>query len=289
MGLFDFLKKKPADAPTAATRGPALPPLPHATAADLGPAMEAGDYAKAAVAFMQQPDAGTQVGIACAALLLAYADRFDDAIAKLRQTQAPAVDVIVSGEQARWARWRDPAAAGKLGLLAPTASAPMYAGLAVALLHRDPALAAKVFSDFAPSVRPVGGQVTLRNGTARPFNDLRDYDDGIGQMFELFVGNGVTYAPMELVRRLELKAPSQFIEQLAFRATLTTRTGEVINGFMPLLYPCSTTAASAMIRVGRETTFDHIGSACRALGQRDFKLDGGIMMGMQNIAAIDFA
>ena len=197
--------------------------------------------------------------------------------------------MIVSGEQARWARWRDPAAAGKLELLAPTATAPMYAGLAVALLHRDQALAARVFSDFAPAVRPVAGQVTLRNGTVRPFRDLRDYDDGIGQMFELFVGNGVTYAPMELVRRLELKAPSQFIEQLAFRATLTTRTGKVINGFMPLLYPCSTTASSATIRVGRETTFDHIGSACRALGQRDFKLDGGIMMGMQNIAAIDFA
>jgi protein involved in temperature-dependent protein secretion len=292
MGLFDFLKKKPAAAPTAAPaapRGPAVPPLPQASAADLVPAMEAGDYAKAAVAFMQQSDAGTQIGIACAALLLAYADRFDEAIAKLRQTKAPAVDTIVSGEQARWARWRDPAAAGRLGLLAPSASAPMYAGLAVALLHRDEALAAKVLADFAQAARPVAGQVTLRNGTVRPFTDLRDYDDGIGQMFELFIGNGVTYAPMELVRRLELKAPSQFIEQLAFRATLTTRTGEVIHGFMPLLYACSTTAGDATIRVGRTTTFDYVGRACRAIGQRDFKLNGGVMMGMQNIAAIDFA
>lgn len=292
MGLFDFLKKKPADVPSAAPAAaarPALPPLPNATAADLEPAMDAGDYARAAVAFMQQPDAGTQTGIACAALLLAYADRFDEAIAKLRQTKAPAVDVIVSGEQARWARWRDPAAAGRLGLIAPTASAPMYAGLAVALLHRDEALATKVFADFAQTVRPVAGQITLRNGSARPFTDLRDYDDGIGQMFELFVGNGVTYAPMELVRRLELKAPSQFIEQLAFRATLTTKTGEVIHGFMPLLYPCSTTAADPTIRVGRQTAFDYVGRACRGIGQRDFKIDGGTMMGMQNIAAIDFA
>ncbi len=292
MGLFDFLKKKPAAAPTAAptaTPGPALPPLPQATAAELGPAMDAGDYARAAVAFMQQPDAGTQIGIACTALLLAYADRFDEALARLRQTKAPAVDMIVSGEHARWARWRDPAAAGRLGLLAPTASAPMYAGLAVALLHRDEALAAKVFADFAQAVRPVAGQITLRNGGVRPFSDLRDYDDGIGQMFELFIGNGVTYAPMELVRRIELKAPGQFIEQLAYRATLTTRTGEVIHGFMPLLYACSTTSGHATVRIGRETMFDYVGKACRGLGQRDFKIDGGTMMGMQNVAAIDFA
>ncbi len=289
MGLFDFLKKKPADAPSAPPTSRALPPLPQATAADLEPAMDAGDYARAAVAFMQQRDAGTPSGIACTALLLAYAERFDDALTRLRSTQAPAVDVIVSGEQARWQRWRDPAAAGRLGLLAPTASAPMYAGLAVALLHRDEALATKMFADFAQVVRPVAGQITLRNGGARPFSDLRDYDDGIGQMLELFVGNGVTYAPMELVRRLELKAPSQFIEQLAYRATVTTRTGEVIHGFMPLLYACSTTATDPMIRIGRQTSFDYVGRACRGLGQRDFKLDGGTMMGMQNVAAIDFA
>lgn len=81
MGLFDFLKKKPAAGPSAtpaAATGRALPPLPQATAADLGPAIDAGDYARAAVAFMQQPDAGTQIGIACPALLLAYADRFDE-------------------------------------------------------------------------------------------------------------------------------------------------------------------------------------------------------------------
>jgi len=288
MGLFDFLKKKPAAAP-AAPPAPALPPLPQATAADLEPAMNAGDYAKAAAAFMQQPDSGTQGGVACTALLLAYAERFDDAYARLKTIEAPAIDVIVSGEQARLARWRDPVAAGKLSLIAPTASAPMYAGLAVALHHRDAVLAAKVQADFASVVRPVAGQITLRNGTVKPFTDLRDYDDGIGQMFELFVGNGVTYAPMELVKHIEIKAPSQFIEQLAFRVVVTTKTGEVINGFMPLLYAGSTTAGAPTIRVGRETKFDHIGSACRALGQRDFKVNGGIMMGMQNIAAVDFA
>lgn len=289
MGLFDFLKKPAAAPSAAAATRPALPPLPQATAADLGPAMDAGDYARAAAAFMQQADAGTPTGIACTALLLAYADRFDDALTRLRSTTAPAVDVIVSGEQARWLRWRDPASAGRLGLIAPVASAQMYAGLAVALLHRDEALATKVFADFAQTARPVAGQITLRNGSVRAFSDLRDYDDGVGQMLELFVGNGVTYAPMELVRRLELKAPSQFIEQLAFRATVTTKTGEVIHGFMPLLYPCSTTAGDPMIRVGRQTSFDYVGRACRGLGQRDFKLDGGTMMGMQNVAAIDFA
>lgn len=295
MGLFDFLKKTPATAPTvapaatAAPAHPALPPLPHATAADLKPAIEAGDYARIAVAFMQQPDSGTQIGIACTALLLAYAERFDEAVALLRQTKAPAVDWIISGERERLARWRDPAAAGRLGLIAPTATAPMYAGLAVALLHRDEALAAKVLADLAEAVRPVAGLLTLRGAGVLPFSDLRDSDDGIGQMFELFIGHGVTYAPMELVRRLELKAPGQFIEKLAYRATLTTRAGDVLDGFMPLLYPCSTTSPLATVRTGRETSFDYVGRACRVLGQRDFKLDGSTMIGMQHVAAITFA
>jgi hypothetical protein len=78
------------------------------------------------------------------------------------------------------------------------------------------------------------------------------------------------------------RAPSSHLEpercavsyDAAFRATLTTRTGEVIHGFMPPLYACSTTAGDSTIRVGRTTTFDDVGRACRAVGQRDFKRNG---------------
>lgn len=57
---------------------------------------------------------------------------------------------------------------------------------------------------------------------------------------------------------------------------------------VPLLHALSTTAERASIRAGRMTTWRYMGNARRALGQRDFVLDGGTMVGMQGIATIEF-
>ena len=57
---------------------------------------------------------------------------------------------------------------------------------------------------------------------------------------------------------------------------------------VPLLYALSTTASDSTIRAGRMTTWRYVGGARRALGQRDFVLDGGSMVGMQHVAAIEF-
>jgi hypothetical protein len=43
----------------------------------------------------------------------------------------------------------------------------------------------------------------------------------------------------------------------------------------------------ATIAAGRMTTWSYVGSARRGLGQRDFVLDGGMMIGMQNVASIE--
>jgi hypothetical protein len=60
--------------------------------------------------------------------------------------------------------------------------------------------------------------------------------------------------------------------------------------FVPLLYAGSSTHGQDMVRNGRTTMFDYVGDARarRPCGQRDFFIDGGTMVGLQNITAIEF-
>jgi protein involved in temperature-dependent protein secretion len=58
--------------------------------------------------------------------------------------------------------------------------------------------------------------------------------------------------------------------------------------YVPLLYACSATDEQPEVRTGRTTMFSYLGSARRGRGQRDFFVDGA-MVGLQSIAAIDFA
>jgi hypothetical protein len=43
-----------------------------------------------------------------------------------------------------------------------------------------------------------------------------------------------------------------------------------------------------MVRSGRSTSFDYVGKARRAIGMRDFFLDGSVAVGLSQIASIDF-
>lgn len=249
---------------------------------DLAAAMEAGDYAAAYAAFIQQPDAGTQGGLANAALLLGMCERFADAEQLLARTQAKAVEWIVRGDRARVARWRDPQAAARLAVSAPTAALPHYSQIAIALVTGD---ASRVTPSPEP---PRPGTLTLRTGQTRPFSDLRDCDDAIGRMFEVFIDDTVVYFPFEHVRSLEITPSESFVTLYSPRCTITDRAGNVAHGFLPTLYAGSTTAPAPTLRTGRETRFSYVGSACRGIGQRDLKIDGGTMMGIERVAAIAF-
>jgi protein involved in temperature-dependent protein secretion len=252
-------------------------------------AMDAGDYARAHAIFVQQPDAGTPGGIANAALLLAMSGQHDQAEQQLARTQAPAVEWIVRGDRARAVRWRDANAAGRLAVAQPMPTTPFYAGMAVALLTRDEKLVDRLHADFAKAFRPSRGRLVFRDGKAREFQDLRDSDDAIGQMFEVFAEGACVYFPYEMVQRIAFEEPQSFVTLYHPRCQIALRDGRVANGFAPLLYAGSMQAPSPYLRTGRETTFSYVGRARRALGQRDFVADGGAMIGMQHIAAIEFA
>lgn len=161
--------------------------------------------------------------------------------------------------------------------------------MALALVTGDTALVERLYGDFGKLLRPIAGRLLLRDGSVRPFSDLRDCDDAIGQMFEVFLDGTCLYFPFETVRRIEIEAPQSFVTLYHQRVAITMRDGRIANGLMPLLYAGSLQSASPFTRTGRETTFSYVGRARRGLGQRDLWIDNGTMMGIQRVAAIELS
>lgn len=186
-------------------------------------------------------------------------------------------------------RWHDPDAAQALSCTQSLPELGFYAGMAVALLMRNEAMAERARADLARAMRPQPGTLYLHNGETRVFGELRDADDAIGQMLEVYLGSGLLYAPFSWLYRVEFLPPRNFVDMLVPKVQLTTRDGEAAYGFCPLLYCGSSTHSMDTVRAGRMTLFDNIGRARRGIGQRDFVVDGGTLMGMQNIVAIEFA
>jgi protein involved in temperature-dependent protein secretion len=251
-------------------------------------AIRTGDYARAYEALQQTAEAGTTVGSAIGALLLALIERFDDADRLVRAADLPAFEVIVQGERQRTARWRDPEASGSFAATAATARAPLYAAMGVAFARRDEALADRTKAELENHGRPIGGTLTFQRGEPRAFEDIADCDDAIGRMLETYCNQGLLYFPFETLRRIEVLPRTNFMDFLMPKVKITDASGTA-TAYVPLLYACSATSPDEGIRNGRETVFDYLGNARRGQGQRDFVVDGSTLVGLQNIAAIDFA
>jgi protein involved in temperature-dependent protein secretion len=95
------------------------------------------------------------------------------------------------------------------------------------------------------------------------------------------------YFPFATLRRVEVLPRANFMDHLMPKVRVVDAQGTAM-GFVPLLYATSATSEDDFSRSGRMTSFDYVGSARRGFGQRDFVLDGGAMVGLQGIAAIDF-
>lgn len=246
-----------------------------------------GDYARAYEALQRTAEAGTVIGVASGAFLLALAERFDEAERLLATQNLPSIGVIVRGERERCARWRDPRAAGSLAAAIPLPFVGLYAGMAVALCSRDLSLVDRIKQDMTQHIRPVAGKLHLANGQVRPFRDLVDADDSIGQMLETFCGEGLLYFPFAALRRVDFLPRTNFMDVLMPKVKITDTNGGTAMAFVPMLYAGSAISSEDLERTGRETAFDYVGPARRARGQRDFVLDGGTMIGIQNVAAIE--
>ncbi|MBA3501013.1 MAG: hypothetical protein M4D80_31455 [Myxococcota bacterium] len=247
-------------------------------------AIEAGDYYRAYEALQRTPDARGQIGVAVGGFLLALAERFDDADRLLANQNVPAIQLIARGERERLARWRDPQFAGSLAASVPLPYVGMYAGMAVALLQNDEALAARVKNDMR-QIQPVPGRITV-GGQVRQFANLVDADDAIGQMLETYCGQGLLYFPFATLRRVDFLPKTNFMDHYMPKVQITDTQGQTALAFVPLLYAGSSTHSDQTVRNGRMTMFDYVGEARRPRGQRDFFADS-VMIGLQGITAIE--
>lgn len=250
-------------------------------------AIEAGRYRKAFDLLQVAPEARTLSGVASGAFLLALTERFDEAEQLLSTTALPDVAVIVRGERERLARWRDPRAAAQLSSAVSLPFLDSYAGMALAFAQRDEERADQLCDDLAGRVPPISGRLHLTSGTVQAFTNLADSDDAIGQMLETYCGSGLLYFPLAALRRVEFLPKTNFMDALMPKVQITDIQGQTMHAFVPLLYPGSSMATDELTRTGRQTSFEYLGRARRGHGQRDLVVDGGTMLGLQDIAAIE--
>ncbi len=250
-------------------------------------AIRAGDYAEAYEALQRTREAATVTGAAVGAFLLALIERFDEAEQLARAANLQGIDTIVRGERQRATRWRDPAANGAMMVAIDTPSGSLYAAMGAAFVHRDAGLADHTKAELAKLARPIAGTLTFAGGQVKPFEDIADADDAIGQMLESYGDDGLLYFPLEGLRRIAPLPKKSFMDHLMPKVEVTDHRGTMVV-YVPLLYACSATSPIDQLRNGQATMFDYLGSAKRGRGQRDFRVDNALV-GLQNIAAIDFA
>lgn len=248
-------------------------------------AIRAGDYAKAYETLQYTSKGATPTGAAIGAFLLALIERFDEAEQLARRASLDGLDQILRGERQRAARWRDPESTG-LMVASGGPAGQLHATMAAAFARRDEALAERTKAELAVT-RPVAGALTFAGGQIKAFKDITDADDAIGRMLEAYCDEGLVYFPFEGLRRIAVLPRQNFMDHLMPQVDVSNERG-TMRVYVPLLYAGSATATDDQLRNGRMTVFEYVGVARRGRGQRDFLVDSSLV-GLQNIAAIDFA
>jgi type VI secretion system protein ImpE len=100
------------------------------------------------------------------------------------------------------------------------------------------------------------------------FDALRDCDDLLGEVLEVFAGGRYLWLPFQNVRRLELGAPKTHIDLLWAPAELEDSDGRQVRVYLPALYEGSQQAADDAVRIGRATEWaEQPGLGHRGAGQ----------------------
>jgi len=107
-----------------------------------------------------------------------------------------------------------------------------------------------------------------------PFLDFRDYNDLVGPLLELIVGDKYTWLPLERVTRVDLEAPKHLRDLLWVPARVETTDGTMGEVFIPALYAGSSRHSDDRIKLGRMTDWHEIGEGLYAgAGLRLFLVD----------------
>ena len=275
----------PGVAPVPVEPSPLVDPM-----VELQGALRDGDFTRAIEALQRSDEAMQPWAVGLRGVLLAFLGRYEDADLAVSRSDA-IYRGIVRGEWQRAARWMRPDSASQITAAAPSPTTNLYAGMAVALLTRDATAAEHIAADLRRIAPGFRGHLWDTSGDdgAIPFGTIADADDAIGQMLECYTDHGLVYFPFEVLRRVEFARPTTWLDSLVPAAVVYLRAGPAYSVRVPRLYANSTTSPDPLTRVGRMTNFDHVGPARRAIGQRDLVINGGMFIGIDRIAAIEFS
>jgi type VI secretion system protein ImpE len=151
-------------------------------------------------------------------------------------------------------------------LLPPDAPASAEARLEAlkALRRRDTEAAGAALERARASEGPVQAKV---NGQLA--SSVRDYDDFLGPVVEVYAGGNYLWLPIERIRTLEIQTPAQPLDLLWAPASLVDTSGTEASVHLPVLYEGSHLADDARVRGGRMTEWvDREGIGFRGLGQK---------------------
>lgn len=99
-------------------------------------------------------------------------------------------------------------------------------------------------------------------GTARgkPFDDLRDADDLLAPVLEVFAAGTYAWIPWEQVQYLEINAPRSLRDLVWAPARLASFDGQLGEVHLPNLYPGTASADDDELRLGSRTDWNDTGS-----------------------------
>jgi type VI secretion system protein ImpE len=108
-----------------------------------------------------------------------------------------------------------------------------------------------------------------RNGN--PFDDLRDGDDLLAPVLEVFTPAGYFWVPWEHVQYLEIPPPQRLLDLLWTPAKIASFDGQLGEVHLPCLYHGTAASDDDTLRLGRGTGWtEQAPGLVRGVGRKDF-------------------
>lgn len=110
----------------------------------------------------------------------------------------------------------------------------------------------------------------------KPCLSLRDSDDRLGAVLEVFIRDTYAWIPFEQIQKLSIAQPKQLRDLLWLPVSLEIENGQGGEAYVPVLYAGSEEDDNEQVRLGRMTEWVNLGEGLAGgVGQRTFVMDDG--------------
>ncbi len=101
------------------------------------------------------------------------------------------------------------------------------------------------------------------------FAGIRDYDDLLGSVLEVYAGETYLWMPFEHIRKLEISAPRHLLDLLFIPAEIEDMNGAEASVHLPTTYEGSHLSEDGRVRIGQKTDWVEVpGVGLCGIGQR---------------------